>query len=69
MRIALGASTRFEAMTPLEADEALGKVVFETENFVLRAKDVNGDIHATVNPKVDGVEVMRGPAPYGRIRI
>ena len=46
-------------MTPLEADEVLGKVVFETENFVLRAKDVNGDIHAIVNPKVDGVEVMR----------
>jgi hypothetical protein len=33
-------------MTPLEADEALGKVVFETENFVLRAKDVDGNIYA-----------------------
>ena len=56
---ALRASTRFTAMTPLEADEVLGKVVFETENFVLRAKDVDGNIYATVNSKVDGVEVMR----------
>ena len=46
-------------MTPVEADEVLGKVVFETENFVLRAKDVDGNIYATVNSKVDGVEVMR----------
>jgi hypothetical protein len=46
-------------MTSQEADEVFGKIVFETENLVLRAKEVDGNIHATVNPKVNGVEVMR----------